>query len=736
MADQPYIKGTQPGYDKKAGKWRRSDGRFATKERALDTAALIAPPKLEGYGMVHVPHFENRYSAAIENIERMISGVEPNRLQAAIARGDEADAMPSDILAMMKLAEYYWKVEGDVAQTIIAPLEIGLRELRVSSKDKGVETEFKKLYDETSLDMLTVLQGIWTCTRIYGQAFPLEVYDGKEPQGVFLLNPKNVEVGRTVTYGHYDLGLVVEEGWEKKLEQQVESPMIYEAFHLDDWDFDQGPAVPIKLENCEPVRDVHLPFRRYAIPPLARASRAISTRQVLEELIRATIEGYMNQLWVFKLGTEDHPPSPIKVAHFHNVIGGMAGDRTGYLVWDYGLEVERHAPETLDEALGDETWSRLTAQIFRCMGANARIHTGEDIGTRQTRDIDVDVKVMLHRLEWVRNLCIRWLKRYNYRYAKRQKSEAMLDNLPQVEFGRLFLELEQIVQGYVQPLMMAGKISNRTTLEVVGLDYDEETQRKKDEAADRGLYTPDAVYAQYRADGGTVEYSPEGRPAKGEIPRKPIKVAAAEMELPEDVQQFENRITSAYEEILSAAPVEGRVAAVEGFVDTLRSLNDEYIADAYHQGYLIAGGATGDADQNRIQASIAWNEGFVDNFEADLMDNVEDDAQLARWRTRAKLYAREGHKKGFMMGIFQAQIEQGMRGWRRILHPEASRTGPCELCIADSRLVHPIEVEFWEPHPHGVCTQQSVYFYRFAGTVEVPVGFPVPDINRIIRRVR
>ena len=71
---------------------------------------------------------------------------------------------------------------------------------------------------------------------------------------------------------------------------------------------------------------------------------------------------------------------------------------------------------------------------------------------------------------------------------------------------------------------------------------------------------------------------------------------------------------------------------------------------------------------------------------------------------------------------------------QRVLHPEASESGPCEECIADSAIVHPITEAFTEFHPHGVCSAQSILFYftsKPAKSVRIPYyGMPTQNIIR------
>jgi len=445
---------------------------------------------------------------------------------------------------------------------------------------------------------------------------------------------------------------------------------------------------------------------------------------------------------VFKLGNDNTKVSTQKIQRFVNLVSEATGDRTGYLVWTHDLEVEVHAPKPLDQMLGNERWQAITAHIFRQLGISTRIISGEaPMGATRSGE-ELDVKILLARLEWMRHNCIRWLNGWNKRYAQRKKNanarDVMLKNLPRVRFGEDFLEKETLMRGFLQPLMMGGKLSNETLLEQVGFDYDLERTRKIEEEDTAYLFGPQPTYMQpVPTKLENVQYTPEGRPPEGQPPKKPIKIEAARTDFPPEVQTFEDKIVEAYDEILTS---EDRKAAIASFRDVMRALNAQYILQGYTQGYQVAQGNE-EISQERIDEAIKWNNDYLDNFIADLEANVDDDAQLETWRNRAKLYALEGHKRGYMMGIFQAMIERGAKGWRRILHPERSQTGPCDLCIADSALIHPITEEFWEPHPYGVCTSVSVYFYREFGTAEIPMGFPigefpVPYDKRIVRRVR
>ena len=112
-------------------------------------------------------------SSAISKVERVIANVTEldspagleNQILAAISRPDREvggappDTMPSDILAMMKLAEIFELLEGDVHEILVAPIDIGLTKITIDSEDKGVEKEFIDLFDR--LDMQEMVDHNW-----------------------------------------------------------------------------------------------------------------------------------------------------------------------------------------------------------------------------------------------------------------------------------------------------------------------------------------------------------------------------------------------------------------------------------------------------------------------------------------------------------------------------------------------------------------------------------------------
>jgi hypothetical protein len=141
---------------------------------------------------------------------------------------------------------------------------------------------------------------------------------------------------------------------------------------------------------------------------------------------------------------------------------------------------------------------------------------------------------------------------------------------------------------------------------------------------------------------------------------------------------------------------------------------------------MSTGGITDNTDKS-ADIAIKFINGYADNFGKDIEANPDTD-----YRFRALMYPREGHRLAYVLGQQQAMQERGAKAWKRVLHPELSESGPCDLCISDSAITHPIDEPFELLHVGDVCTAQEVIAY-FAEPPEMVVSgtpsteLPVPE---------
>lgn len=741
-ADQQpkYVKNVLSGYDASGDVpyWRFSDGRRGTKHRVLEQRSKEDFSHRTDWGYSVNMRQLTPISNALESMQNIMAGVDLSSLDK-LANTRSPDPMPADILAMMQLCDLYARTEGDVFQLIEAPMDLCLRPVDIDCPDKGFEKALAEVYNATiGVDIDEQIYQIWLASSIYGQAFPLEIWDdNKELQWIVHLNPMSVKVG--IGTGGFSYGLTNNGGrWtEEAIESQI-PPMAYKSFLRDPNDAVlAGDDIKIKREYCFSVREKSLKFHRYAIPPMARAFRAISTRRIMEEMLRATMEGYRNQLWLFLVGDQDHVPSVAHINALKSAVDGMAGERTGALVWyNAPLEVKTIAPATFDQMSGTDTWMVLTQHIYRQLGVHLRVVSGESSAAGMGGgDGELDVRILLERTKFKRNQVIKWEQHLRYNIAKYMlggsKAAMKAAGETTVSFSRSPLEIESEVKEVLMPVYSAGALSTTTLLRRIGENYQAELARKQDEEPNAELFGPKPTYAQQTVNPDTEETQTDNAP-KGRTPDAQNKKQMLKARFDDDPKFAEllNTVYNSFDELVA-----GNVTSddfIKALTDTIETYAKEFALDGYHD----AGGAGYGPPDTWVRGSHVFVNSFVSGLK-DALDSTDNPESL-RWRVY--LYPQEIRNLAYMYGVQWAMRERGARGWRRVLHPELSEDGPCMDCIRDSSIIHSIDEPFFEFHPNGVCSEQGVAYYTDYAEpfteIPVPSKVTLPErIKEIIERL-
>ncbi len=697
----------------------------------------MKPPKMysekiweeDGEGTFFVGENLTPRSDAMSKMERILTGVgqtlwddpagfEQELFGALTVDRAIPDRMPPKILAMMKLAEAFPILEGDVYQAMILPIDLGLTDIDPSCEDEGLEKEVIDLYDR--LDMQELVDMNWLYTQTYGQGFPGEDWDGKDLVNVLYPNPKHVHIGTAFGFGVREMRLQTDERLRKRLEEDRSPPMWVDT-GANTWNEFKKAGIETLPLNMDIFTHLHvrkLRHQRYAIPPIARAYRTISTRQVLESMIRATIEGIMNQLWLYKKEQGERFMRG-EVKALEAVVQASRGDKTGHLVWP-DLVIEQFIPKAIDQLVANDKWQALTYHIFRQLGINVYLISGERLGQARGDPL-VDVKIFMKRIERDKRRQLKWVQTVTNKWAQKQ-GKAAKENPIKVRFKMSAFDAEAMIRDRLMPLMTLGLLDIQTALEEVNYDYDVILARKIEQEAVRHHFGPQASFKQEGPSGTVESDSSRGRTPDAQNPNTVLKAS---------VEDYSRAISRSFQDVKEAEDDDKKRTAIAAFIATLMLANRTHMTDAYRQGYIASGGRL-DPMLDRIEAMIAWNDDYASRFKQDMLDAIED---LAQFEDRADMYSPQGFRKGWFGGVWQARKEQGYTGWRRILHPESSLEGPCEWCLADSQVIHSMEEEFYDHHS-GVCSIHYLTFYR-GGTSTFPMRIPElttrPSVGTISR---
>lgn len=717
--DQLWIKNVRAGYDPAWGRWRDKTGRY-TSLIVLQEDRLT--PDQRFGGIVESPILPTPWSDAWSQFEGALGGITTGEI-LDISKGirESADPMPRAIKEEMKRSAHFFWQEGDIAQTFIIPMELTLQNIYVESDDSGIASMMNELYGpDIGIDLRWHLYEIHLCAAIYGQAFPVELWEEEKghppiPSNIIPLHPLDVDCGQRMSRENFDIRLPAPGGkWTEEHKRQLRP---IEVALQERWSesFNKHEPLSINPEYCRPVRWHSLNFDRYAHPPIASMFRPITTRILVEEGRRAVVEGYRQQMWLVQVGTPENRGTSAEIQHMRAQLDALRGQRVPTILWNGAASISCITPANLEAMMNDVLWLSITLDIMRRRGIALSVISGESPSRAGAGrgDVDIDIRMLLMRLAWARMWLLRWeagLKRkiiyhdtadnfWARRAAEKAKVRTIIEPTPE--------DMSHRIEEHLRPLVGIGQVSSHTILQAAGLDYETELQHKLDEAEHSYLFTPPVTFKQAAilpSGEETETVSPERQ--QPETERNRLKQQINAVVLGQEEDKKDKRARTLYREWLAMVWALAVLEAGEA-QKQLANIVQDHMFEAARLGYERLGGK-GVLDYDWVKRGVSFILGYAPGLEYEW-------AMLSgpRKRWRLGLYAQEGMRVGYVMGMQQAawQVHEATH-WQRILHPERSTTGPCVYCQEDSFHLHPITEPFFEYHPQGVCTAQALAFYR------------------------
>jgi len=628
------------------------------------------------------------------------------------------------ILAAMRLAESTLEMEGDLFSGIVSPIELSLTaRVWVTAHDKALMKDLNDLL--RAWNVVRTICNAWQDMEYYSAFYVSHAWKDGVPVPIHW-SPKRVAVGNVG--GFYSQTFSYLPANRKKITGD-EAQTALEFFETvtgkswNDWPQGQGGA-KLKPEFLTWEHFMKPRHKVYPYPWVAKGATPAYTRQIIEEMRLALVQGVMNQLWV--LTVED--PQPREISKLKTVIGGNRAERIGFLIWRAGLKVDIYSPNTIEQLLLPDAWWAATLDMFRRVGRPVRIVAGENPqrSGQSSSDAEIDVRIlqnkaMGHRQIVAEKIVLDLIRQWANQNNKAAVIDALNKGKIMVHMTPIQLFLGEDLQKIWGPMWDKGMTSIRTIHAALGIDTDFEAEmleQEKTDGYDETFVARQQFAQRVATPQGEVTKSPfGGRPPGSEE----IKAA---------MEDISPRILSSFEEIDKSEDPEERKRRVTAFIALLTALIGAHMRSAYREGYAAAGGWQ-TVSEDKMKKAILWEQGYIDNFETALLQHVEFGESAETERYRAELHPKSSWKRAYMDGVFQAKEEAGWRFWQRVLRPGASKSGPCEVCTRDSKVWHPISEPFWD-HPYGVCSLQMVRFMQSgldgweaisAENVEVPLVY-------------
>lgn len=436
----------------------------------------------------------------------------------------------NDIYKQMEVANKLYRFNGiignavdvlvDFAVTKVEPLDTGDKRLNsmlnhwfetLNSENSNTLPGVNCLSEELSLEWFTS-----------GNAFPYAKWSHvtvdkatvKLPTSIYLMNPQGINIpegpiafGQEVIYLKYDSKLIDKLRGDGR--RDPEAALIKAAIPrsvltaLTSQERRTELGVRLNPKFIKHLKRRAKGYQPWGVPYLSRAFSSVSILERLRELDESVASGLLNLVTIFKIGTEEHPASPLRLRKFAALLKNPRATTT--LVWAHDVEIEQVGPDgkilqfknKYDDAKEDTLIALGIPPVLMSL--------------KQSGDAWVSILSLVERLSHWRKQITLYIEGLCNQIAENNGFE---NRSIKVKWERMNLTDDQAIKNLVLAFHDRGLISIKTTLKESGYSFESEVKSRKQEESSgiKEVFMPPQLPFTGSND--------QGRPKDSAIPTK------------------------------------------------------------------------------------------------------------------------------------------------------------------------------------------------------------------------
>jgi len=425
----------------------------------------------------------------------------------------------------MKLAGSYFTTDNIVQNCFTSQVSMAFNSLEHKTV-KDPTNLYKDFYDYLArrLNLRALCRMFYLCSLVYSNVYMLQFWEEVEvpwgakakkvltiPTEITLVDPRYGRVlGSTLKYNR-KIGMRISreayndytaENLNELNEQYAKDIFIGKYDYKNKYNYrkDNGLEYGDEVLEFNPEVTSHFKFRgqdfnRYATPIMANCFDWIQRKKKLMEADMAVIDGIINMIYLFTIGTDDHPA---KGKGELNKLASLIQNtsRTCTLVWNHRLKVSVISPDA-DSLLNTDKYHVCNDNIREGLGFEFK-----NTMSRGRRDIDKLIKIFCEVILSDRQDIVEHIEKNIY---EKVAEENNFYTSASMKPNRIGLATDDLLKAFVGLFYDRGLPSKRTTMEIMGLDYDEEKELKIPEKKDveEGIWDiPQLPFSRPQTGGG------------------------------------------------------------------------------------------------------------------------------------------------------------------------------------------------------------------------------------------
>lgn len=405
----------------------------------------------------------------------------------------------NDIYKQMEVCNKLYKYNGIIGNAVDVLVDFAVSNVdSLPTGNKKLDKLLNHWFEILNQDNSNSLPGVRPLTEevclewfTSGNVFPYKKWDNVEfegrtyklPMAINLINPQSIQLpegpiafGQEVIYLKYDDKLISKLSADGRTDP--EAALIKAAVprsvlsSILNQKFQNSYGVRLNPKFITHLKRRAKGYQAWGVPYLTRCFSSAALLERLRELDESVATGIMNLITVFKIGTDEHPASPARLAKFASLLRNPKATTT--LVWAHDIDLIQAGPDGKVLQFKNK-FEDAKQDVLIALGIPPVL-----MSLSQSGNAWVSILSLVERLSHWRKQTGLWLEGICAEIAEENGFEGIK---PKIKWDRMNLTDEQAIKNLVLSFHDRGLISISTTLREAGYHFESELEAKKEEKA-------------------------------------------------------------------------------------------------------------------------------------------------------------------------------------------------------------------------------------------------------------
>lgn len=401
--------------------------------------------------------------------------------------------LPRDRITMNAWNRIFYDTHPVVRNTINLHASFPISKINITCESKKVQSFFEEMSEK--IDLYSVVYGaaleFWKLGEVFCYA-ELDESAGSWDR-ITILNPDYVHVKKNVIGNQTLISLRPDASLQRLINSNSASDIALKRYipnHIVNA-VKKGQNIPLDSFNVSHLKLLSSPYDIRGTSIIVSVYKDLMLYDKLRESKFAQADGMVNPLTLVKLGGNDYRPSQADIEAFKHILEEAQYDKDFKLVTHADVQIERagYSGGVLDISNDLE---RIYGNLYAGLMVPKTLFEGEGSSYASS---SVGLEVLRQRYDIFRNMMKKWLERkifapicelqdfFEYKDGKKVLM------VPKIDFNHMNL---YDVSDYVSSLsnFVGNKqVSLQTLHRSLGLSYEEERKRLKEEAIDDAIFS-------------------------------------------------------------------------------------------------------------------------------------------------------------------------------------------------------------------------------------------------------